>query len=152
MSASGLKVFDETLQVTNSWLKDMMEMLHTDDRQLAYRGLRAVLHALRDELEPEMAVHLAAQLPMLVRGFYYEGWKPSRTPTPNRHLDAFHQAIRTEMRGYPEVEPDRLMGSRVRPAGDPYRRPARFRRWRVHFPVKFVISGAFHPDRTSTAR
>jgi uncharacterized protein (DUF2267 family) len=111
MSASGLKVFDETLQVTNSWLKDLMEMLHTDDRQLAYRGLRAVLHALRDELEPELAVHLAAQLPMLVRGFYYEGWQPSRTPTPNRHLDAFYQAIRTEMHGHPEVEPDRLMGA-----------------------------------------
>jgi uncharacterized protein (DUF2267 family) len=111
MSASGLKVFDETLQVTNSWLKDLMEMLYTDDRQLAYCGLRAVLHALRDELEPEMAVHLAAQLPMLVRGFYYEGWKPSRTPTPNRHLDAFYQAIRTEMRGHPEVQADRLMGA-----------------------------------------
>ena len=111
MSTTGLKVFDETLQVTNSWLKDMMEMLHTDDRQLAYRGLRAVLHALRDELEPELAVHLAAQLPMLVRGFYYEGWQPSRTPTPNRHLDAFYQAIRTEMCGYPEVEPDRLAGA-----------------------------------------
>jgi uncharacterized protein (DUF2267 family) len=86
-------------------------LLHTDDRQLAYRGLRAVLHALRGELEPELAVHLAAQLPMLVRGFYYEGWQPSRTPTPSRHLDAFRQAIRTEMRGYPEVEPDRLMGA-----------------------------------------
>jgi uncharacterized protein (DUF2267 family) len=111
MSASGLKVFDETLQVTNSWLKDLMEMLHTDDRLLAYRGLRAVLHALRDELEPELAVHLAAQLPMLVRGFYYEGWQPARTPTANRHLDAFHQAIGTEMRGYPEVDPDRLMAA-----------------------------------------
>jgi uncharacterized protein (DUF2267 family) len=111
MTTTGLKVFDETLQVTNSWLKDMMELLHTDDRHLAYRGLRAVLHALRDELEPELAVHLAAQLPMLVRGFYYEDWKPSRTPTPNRHLDAFHQAIRKQMRGYPEVQPDRLMAA-----------------------------------------
>ena len=111
MTTTGLRVFDETLQVTNSWLKDLMEMLHTDDRQLAYRGLRAVLHALRDELEPELAVHLAAQLPMLVRGFYYEDWKLSRTPTANRHLDAFHQAIRAEMRGYPEVDPDRLMAA-----------------------------------------
>ena len=64
MTTTGLKVFDETLQITNSWLKDLMEMLHTDDRQMAYRWLRAVLHALRDELEPELAVHLAAQLPI----------------------------------------------------------------------------------------
>ena len=108
MTTTGLKVFDETLQVTNSWLKDMMEMLHTDDRQFAYRALRAVLHALRDELEPELAVHLAAELPMLVRGFYYEGWQPSRTPMPNRHLEGFYQAIQAEMQGYPEPDPGRL--------------------------------------------
>jgi uncharacterized protein (DUF2267 family) len=34
-----------------------------------------MLHALRDRLPPEIAVHLSAQLPMLVRGIYYEGWK-----------------------------------------------------------------------------
>ena len=48
---------------------------HTDDRHLAYVALRATLHALRDRLGPENAVHLAAQLPMLLRGLYYEGWR-----------------------------------------------------------------------------
>ena len=42
--------------------------------------LRAVLHALRDRVEPDVAAHVAAQLPLLVRGIFYEGWDPSKTP------------------------------------------------------------------------
>ena len=68
MSTTGLPVFDTTVQETNLWLKAIMEGLHTDDRHLAYVALRATLHALRDRIGPENAVHLAAQLPMLVRG------------------------------------------------------------------------------------
>ncbi|MBW7851998.1 MAG: DUF2267 domain-containing protein [Rhodospirillales bacterium] len=89
MSATGLKVFDETLQLTNIWLKHVMESLETDDRHRAYLALRATLHALRDRLTPEEALHLGAQLPMLVRGMYYEGWKPSQTPTRERHKADF---------------------------------------------------------------
>ena len=36
------------------------------------------------DLGPENAVHLGAQLPMLVRGFYYEGWHMAGTPTKER--------------------------------------------------------------------
>ena len=80
MSTTGLAVFDTTVQETNLWLKGIMEGLHTDDRHLAYLALRATLHALRDRLGPENAVQLAAQLPMLVRGLYYEGWRLAAAP------------------------------------------------------------------------
>jgi hypothetical protein len=81
MSTTGLPVFDTTVQETNLWLKAIMESLHTDDRHLAYLSLRATLHALRDRLGSENAVHLAAQLPMLLRGLYYEGWRLAASQT-----------------------------------------------------------------------
>ncbi len=89
MSTTGLRVFDETIHVTNTWLKAVMERMGTDDRHRAYAALRAALHALRDALPPDEAVHLGAQLPMLIRGFYYEGWKPAASPTRSRHRTDF---------------------------------------------------------------
>ena len=104
MSLTGLPAFDETLHNTNVWLKEVMERLGSDDRHRAYLALRAALHALRDRLPPEDAVHLGAQLPMLVRGFYYEGWKPSATPSADRMKDEFLEHIRDEFRHDPDAD------------------------------------------------
>lgn len=74
MSKTNLDVIDTTLQETNHWLKLMMEELDSNDRRRAFTALRAGLHALRDRIGPANAVHLGAQLPMLLRGAFYEGW------------------------------------------------------------------------------
>lgn len=86
---TGLDVFDTTVQESNVWLKNLMQQLGTDDRHLAYRMLRATLHALRDRIGPENAVHFGAQLPMLLRGLYYEGWQLHSPKTKERHMSDF---------------------------------------------------------------
>src|ERR1700745_1417170 len=89
MSNTGLEIFDTTLQETNHWLNTVLDELKTSDRHIAFRALRAGLHALRDRIGVDNAVHLGAQLPMLLRGAYYEGWRPTSTPTRERHLEGF---------------------------------------------------------------
>ena len=64
MSATGLKVFDKTLQTTNIWLEEITEVLGPD-RQLAWKALSVVLHKLRDRMPLELSAHLAAALPLL---------------------------------------------------------------------------------------
>jgi uncharacterized protein (DUF2267 family) len=89
MSTIGLEVFDRTIQSSTIWVDDVMHELRWLDRHKAYHAMRAVLHALRDRLPVNAAVHLAAQFPMLIRGMYFEGWQPEKTPARERHLDQF---------------------------------------------------------------
>jgi uncharacterized protein (DUF2267 family) len=74
MNEPGISPFEETLQLSNRWLNELMEAVNWDDKYRTYRLLRATLHALRDRLPAHEAVHLGAQLPMLIRGLYYDGW------------------------------------------------------------------------------
>lgn len=96
MSTTGLDVFDRTIHKTNTWLKELMDVLECEERQDAYLALRATLHALRDRLTIEEVAQLAAQLPMLIRGFYYEGWDPTGKPM-KANVDDFLTRIEQEL-------------------------------------------------------
>lgn len=94
---TGLAVFDTTVQETNEWLKDVQARLPPCSRQDAYGATRAVLHALRDRLPSEAVLGLSAQLPMLVRGFFLEGWRPEGGPTDIRRPDRFAEAVAQQL-------------------------------------------------------
>ncbi len=96
MSRHGLEVFDKTIQETNHWVKAMMQELETDNRRNAFTALRAVLQTLRDRVGPTNAVHLGAQLPMLLRGAYYEGWRITGT-TREREIEDFIDHIHSNL-------------------------------------------------------
>jgi uncharacterized protein (DUF2267 family) len=99
MTMTGLDVWDRAIHKANDWLKDLMFELGTEDRHLAYLALRTTLQALRDRMGVDEAVQLGAQLPMLVRGFYYEGWDPSGKPLKERHQEQFLGHIKAQIRG-----------------------------------------------------
>ena len=96
MSDTGLQVFDRTLHTTNIWLDDIMEDTLVS-RQTAWHALGAVLRSLRDRLPIPLAVHLGVQLPLLIRGSYYERWKPSDQPERIRTREEFLQQIDDEL-------------------------------------------------------
>ena len=106
MSATGLSVFDSTLQKTNSWLHDLMEVLRWQEKHKVYLALRATLHALRDRLTVEEVAHLGAQLPMLIRGFYYEGGNPTDKPLRERHKEEFLSRIEREFKDDGSTDPE----------------------------------------------
>jgi len=96
MTASGIAAFESTVHMTNRWLHEIMDLLQWDDRQKAYHALRVVLHTLRDRLPVDHAAALGAQLPMLIRGIYYEGWNPSKAPLKERKKMDFLDHIGAE--------------------------------------------------------
>ncbi|MFB9831327.1 DUF2267 domain-containing protein [Actinoallomurus acaciae] len=104
MTQTGYSSFDTTLHKTNRMLRQIEESCGwpKERRNQSYNALRAVLHAVRDRLTVDEAAHFAAQLPMLVRGLYYDGWHPSEVPV-KMHREEFLDHIRREMPPY-EVE------------------------------------------------
>src|ERR671931_2041953 len=103
MSATGLDVFDKTIQTTNTWLSEIMETLGPD-RHIAWHALGAVLRALRDRIPSGLAAHLGAQLPLLVRGAYYDQWRPSEQPANWRSLDEFLTIVSADLRNSKPVD------------------------------------------------
>jgi uncharacterized protein (DUF2267 family) len=84
-----IRGLDHSVELTNIWLSELAVELGTEDRHEAYRVLRAFLHTLRDRLTVEEAAELAAQLPILVRGVFFQDWEPGRTPAGYRGRDEF---------------------------------------------------------------
>ena len=108
MSQTGLPAFDTTLHATNVWLKDLMEELGLEDRQRAYHALREVLHALRDRLPVGEVAALGAQMPLLVRGIYYEGWHPANKPLKH-HREGFLAALADALREGEPVDAEEVV-------------------------------------------
>lgn len=105
MSANGLEVFDKTLETTHIWLNEIMADLGPD-RQVAWKVLSTVLHKLRDRLPIGLAAHLGAQLPLLVRGVYYDQFEPSRLPTECNSMEEFVAEVAEWLQDTRPVDPD----------------------------------------------
>lgn len=90
-----MKLFDKANQHAAAWVKDMMFELGTRDSAKALHALRAGLQALRERLGLNEAAHLSAQLPLLMRGYFFEGWDPRSKPPRIRHREDFLALVRT---------------------------------------------------------
>src|SRR5215210_7436957 len=104
MSATGLDVFDKTLQTTQIWLNEITEVIGPD-KQVTWHVLGAVLRSLRDRVPLQVAVHLGAELPVLVRGLYYDRWHASDQQERYRTLHEFLGRVAEQFGAIRPVDP-----------------------------------------------
>ena len=109
MSAQGLEGLERTVQLTHVWINDLDDRLEWNNKARSYRLLKAVLHALRDSLRVNEAVDLGAQLPGLLRGAYYEQWRPAKTPIKSREMKDFLARVSNEFKRDRLGEPSRAV-------------------------------------------
>ena len=95
-----IDLFDKAVNEAYEWINEVDRETGLDDRHYAFAALRGTLHAIRDEITPDQSGHVSAQLPTLIRGVYFEGWDPSRTPADDRTVDGFLDHVRPSFMGY----------------------------------------------------
>lgn len=106
MSEKRPEILSRSVQETDIWLNELRDDMRLETADQAYGALRAVLHALRDRLTVDMAAHLAAQLPVMLSGIFFDGWKPAATPTKLQTPREFVDDVRDRARGHPEIDPN----------------------------------------------
>lgn len=106
MTTTHVDGLDRAVHKTNIWLKDIMEEAGWNNPERAYLALRNTLHAIRDRLLPEEAADLASQLPLLIRGFFYEGYRPTGKPEVVRTREEFLSGLQEAFLTDSEVEAD----------------------------------------------
>lgn len=105
MSMSGLEVWDKSLQTSNIWLNEICDRIGPD-KQLAWKVLSTVLHKLRDRLPVELAAHLGTQLPLIVRGVYYDQYRPAAQPMDWRTANEFVREVENWLSDVRPVDPN----------------------------------------------
>ncbi len=99
-------LFEHAVAQSYEWLHELNARLQSRDDRSTVAALRAVLSLLRDRLSVDEAANLAAQLPTLVRGLYYENYHPASTPMKLRHMDEFLVALGERLKAHPDVQPE----------------------------------------------
>lgn len=89
----------QAAQQAQQWVRELAADLRWSEPS-ACRLLRSVLHAVRDRLPQSQMVAFSAQLPVLVRGIYFEGWNPSASTCEHKKRD-FVLSVRSSF-GYDE--------------------------------------------------
>ncbi|MFK3985194.1 DUF2267 domain-containing protein [Micromonospora sp. NPDC050397] len=93
MANSPYSAFEASIEKTNLILKDIEQAYGwpKQRRNQSYAALRTVLQLLRDRLPVQESVQFAAQLPILVRGIYFEGWEPADVPVKLNRDDFLYE-------------------------------------------------------------
>lgn len=108
MSATGIRPLDRQINVAMEWINDADREFGWDDGLKTYQAIAATLHALRDRLTVDEAADFAAQLPALLRGTFYEGYRPVTMPGKERDVQTFLEGIRVEFQQTPIVDAEMI--------------------------------------------
>jgi len=107
MSVKSIGNFEHAVHLANGWIRDLAENPEVGSEAQAYVLLRTGLHTIRDRLRVDEVANLSAQLPMLVRGFFFEGWKPPvEEPAGGESRHHLLQEVADRLDGLSEVHPE----------------------------------------------
>ncbi len=93
MARSGFSSIDKSTQKTKEWLHDVQSELGWEDENEVYISFRAVIQTLRDRLPVDEAIEFGDELPMVMKGIYYEGYTPRNKPEKIKNQAQFFEKV-----------------------------------------------------------
>jgi uncharacterized protein (DUF2267 family) len=101
---------DRAVDQAHDWLHDIARGLGSADVRTAYFCLRAVLRLIRDRLPIAQSAALGARLPLLIRGIYFESWRPHESKPQARQVEEFLGLLERDLRAHvaAKLEPERV--------------------------------------------
>lgn len=97
----------QTNEKTNLWINEIARQLNWQDHDMAFNALRVVLQQLRDRLPLNEGAQFASQLPMLLRGCYYENWSPKQPPS-KPHAAEILESVAAAFPGVPQIDAEEV--------------------------------------------
>jgi uncharacterized protein (DUF2267 family) len=105
--STGIPEWEIEISRSSAWIDDLLARLDWHDRKLTHSALKATLHGLRDHLDVEAVALLAQQLPALLRGDLFDGWRPGDKPLAlaarEDFLDHVHETLHRNLAVDPEL-------------------------------------------------
>lgn len=102
-------LINKSIHKIYDWLYDVSDNCEWVDINKSLVALRAVLHQLRNHLPLNESVHFSAQLPLLIKGLYFENWNPNVTSPKERSREDFLYSLKEELKMHPEIDPEEAM-------------------------------------------
>lgn len=106
MSKTGITTLDHAPDAVAEWLIQLSEWMGWTETGKSYLLLRSTLHELRDYLSVDEAAQLAAQMPLLMKGIFYDGWNPAHKPGANHDKTSFIRNVQEKFIKYPLDDPE----------------------------------------------
>ncbi len=91
------------------WVDDLLDRLDWRHRETALLALRATLQTLRDHLPVDEAVNLGGELPLVLRGLYYDGWHPATKPLALPDRQTFLERVHAGMHRDPGIDAEQVV-------------------------------------------
>lgn len=88
-----IHVFERTNHEAHEWVNDLAGRSGWTNEREVLHLLRTVLAKIRDHLPINEMAQFSAQLPIILRGMFYEGWQPKKTPVHKRSAADFMAEI-----------------------------------------------------------
>ena len=88
-----IHVFERTNHEAHEWVNDLAGRIGWGNEREVLHLLRTVLCKIRDHLPVNEMAQFSAQLPTILRGMFFEGWQPQKTPIRERHAAEFVAGI-----------------------------------------------------------